>query len=67
MKVLYTTGEQFYVNFVNAVQNNKISDFTKVYRNIDVLIIDDIQFFAGKEKHRIISSILSMHSVTQVN
>jgi len=50
VKVLYTTGEQFYVNFVNAVQNNRISDFTKVYRNIDVLIIDDIQFLAGKEK-----------------
>ncbi len=50
IRVLYTNGEQFYVNFVNAIQNNKISDFAKVYRNVDVLIIDDIQFFAGKEK-----------------
>lgn len=50
MRVLYTTGEQFYVNFVNAVQTNKISDFTKVYRHVDVLIIDDIQFLAGKER-----------------
>jgi chromosomal replication initiator protein len=50
MKVLYTNGEQFYVNFVNAIQSNKISDFARVYRNVDVLIIDDIQFFAGKEK-----------------
>lgn len=50
MRILYTTGEQFYVNFVNAVQNNKISEFTRIYRNVDVLIIDDIQFFVGKEK-----------------
>jgi chromosomal replication initiator protein len=50
MRILYTSGEQYYVNFVNAIQTNKISEFTKVYRNVDVLIIDDIQFFAGKEK-----------------
>lgn len=50
LKVLYTNGDQFYVNFANAAQNNKISEFTKIYRNLDVLIIDDIQFFAGKEK-----------------
>lgn len=50
LKVLYTNGDQFYVNFANAAQNNKISEFTKIYRNLDVLIIDDIQFLAGKEK-----------------
>jgi len=50
LKVLYTNGDQFYVNFANAAQNNKINDFTKIYRNLDVLIIDDIQFLAGKEK-----------------
>lgn len=50
LKVLYTNGDQFYVNFANAAQNNKINDFTKMYRTLDVLIIDDIQFFAGKEK-----------------
>jgi chromosomal replication initiator protein len=50
LRVLYTNGDQFYVNFANAAQNNKISDFAKVYRNVDVLIIDDIQFFAGKDR-----------------
>lgn len=50
LKVLYTNGDQFYVNYANAAQNNKISEFTKIYRNLDVLIIDDIQFLARKEK-----------------
>ncbi len=50
LKVLCTNGDQFYVNYANAAQNNKISEFTKIYRNLDVLIIDDIQFLAGKEK-----------------
>ncbi|ABL64078.1 chromosomal replication initiator protein DnaA [Chlorobium phaeobacteroides] len=49
-KVLYVSSEKFAVDFVNAIQNGKIQEFSSFYRNIDVLIIDDIQFFAGKEK-----------------
>ncbi len=49
-RVLYTTSERFTMEFVNAIQNNKTSEFIQFYRNIDVLIVDDIQFFGGKEK-----------------
>lgn len=49
-KVLYVSSEKFAIDFVNAIQNGKIQEFSSFYRNIDVLIIDDIQFFAGKEK-----------------
>jgi chromosomal replication initiator protein len=48
--VLYVSSEKFAIDFVNAIQNGKIQEFSAFYRNIDVLIIDDIQFFAGKEK-----------------
>lgn len=49
-RVLYTTSERFTMEFVNAIQNNKSNEFINFYRSIDVLIVDDIQFFAGKEK-----------------
>lgn len=49
-RVLYTTSERFTMEFVNAIQNNKTNEFISFYRSIDVLIVDDIQFFAGKEK-----------------
>ncbi len=50
MKVRYTNSEKFTQDFVDAVRINKASEFTNSYRNVDVLIIDDIQFLAGKEK-----------------
>jgi chromosomal replication initiator protein len=49
-RVLYTTSERFTMEFVNAIQNNKSNEFINYYRGIDVLIVDDIQFFGGKEK-----------------
>ncbi len=49
-KVFYTTSDEFTSEFVNAIQNNKLSEFINYYRSVDVLIVDDIQFFAGKEK-----------------
>jgi len=49
-KVLYVSSEKFAIDFVNAIQNGKIQEFSSFYRTIDVLIIDDIQFFSGKEK-----------------
>lgn len=48
--VLYVSSEKFTYDFVNAIQNNRKQDFSGFYRNIDLLIIDDIQFFADKEK-----------------
>lgn len=48
--VLYISSEGFTNEFVQAIRNNRASEFTMFYRQIDVLIVDDIQFFSGKEK-----------------
>lgn len=49
-KVIYLSTDSFTVEFVEAIQSNKVNEFQNFYRNIDVLIIDDIQFLTGKEK-----------------
>lgn len=49
-KVKYVSSEKFTSELVSALHNGKIEDFKESYRQIDVLIIDDIQFLAGKEK-----------------
>lgn len=49
-QVLYLTSEAFTNCFVHAIQNNTLAEFTHSFRQIDVLIVDDIQFFGGKEK-----------------
>lgn len=49
-KVLYITTEQFVQEFVDALKFRKTADFSAHYRTADVLIVDDIQFIAGKEK-----------------
>ncbi len=49
-KVIYLSSDSFTVEFVEAIQSNKVNDFSSFYRNMDVLIIDDIQFLMGKEK-----------------
>lgn len=48
--VLYLSTEQFTQQFIDAVKNNNHNDFVHFYQMIDVLILDDIQFLAGKEK-----------------
>ncbi len=48
--VLYVTSEKFTNQLVNAIKDNKSELFRNKYRNIDVLLIDDIQFIAGKER-----------------
>lgn len=48
--IVYITSETFGNDLVAAIQKNQISDFHEKYRNADVLLIDDIQFFAGKER-----------------
>ena len=50
VKVLYITSEKFTNELINAIQNNTTEEFRKKYRNIDLLLIDDIQFFIGKER-----------------
>ena len=49
-KVVYLHSEKFVQNMVTALRNNQIEEFKKFYRNLDVLLLDDIQFFAGKER-----------------
>jgi chromosomal replication initiator protein len=49
-RVFYLTSEKFTVEYINAVQTNKVSLFKDKYRKYDVLIMDDIQFLSGKEK-----------------
>jgi len=49
-RVIYVSSEKFTVEFVDAIQSDRIADFSNFYRSMDVLIVDDIQFFSGKEK-----------------
>lgn len=48
--VLYVSSEKFTHQFIDSVKNNSTNDFIHFYQMIDVLIIDDVQFFSGKEK-----------------
>ncbi|MFW0861501.1 MAG: chromosomal replication initiator protein DnaA [Dethiobacter sp.] len=49
-RVLYISSEKFTNEFINSIRDNKTVNFRNKYRNIDVLLIDDIQFLAGKEQ-----------------
>ena len=49
-KVLYVTSEKFTNDFINCIKDNKNEEFRNKYRNMDVLLIDDIQFIAGKKQ-----------------
>ncbi len=50
VRVLYSTSENFANNFIDAIKNNNMNSFVNHYRNIDVLLVDDIQFFQNKGK-----------------
>ncbi|MFH1979151.1 MAG: chromosomal replication initiator protein DnaA [Patescibacteria group bacterium] len=52
IKAKYTTSEKFSNDLVQSIQNNKTFDFKNNYKRYDVLIMDDVQFFAGKTKTR---------------
>ena len=49
-KIIYLHSERFVADMVKAIQLNAINDFKRFYRSVDALLIDDIQFFAGKER-----------------
>lgn len=51
-RVLYITAQQFKVQYMDATRNNRVVDFQSFYQSIDVLIVDDIQEFAGKGLER---------------
>ena len=48
-KVIYTTCENFTNEYISCIKNKDIESFRKTYRNVDILMIDDIQFLIGKE------------------
>lgn len=49
-KVLYLHSERFVADMVKALQTNAMNEFKRYYRSVDALLIDDIQFFAGKDR-----------------
>lgn len=49
-RVVYVTSEVFTLEFVEAIQTDKVNEFSNFYRSMDILIVDDIQFFEGKDK-----------------
>lgn len=49
-RVLYVSSEKFTIEFINSIQKNKTTEFSNSYRNVDLLLVDDIQFFINKER-----------------
>lgn len=49
-RIVYLHSERFVGDMVKALQHNTINEFKRIYRSVDALLIDDIQFFAGKER-----------------
>jgi len=49
-KVYYTSSETFTSHFINAIQQNRVADFSSYYRSCDILLLDDIHFFSNKGK-----------------
>jgi chromosomal replication initiator protein len=49
-RVVYVSSEKFTIEFVEAIQSDRVNEFSAFYRSVDLLIVDDIQFFSGKEK-----------------
>ena len=50
LTAVYLHSERFVADMVKALQHNKINEFKRYYRSVDALLIDDIQFFSGKER-----------------
>ncbi len=48
-KILYCTSEKFTNNYIQAVKSGKAKEFKNLYRNVDLLLVDDIQFMGGKD------------------
>jgi chromosomal replication initiator protein len=49
-RVRYVSSEKFTIEFINSIQNNRTNQFSQIYRSVDLLLVDDIQFFMSKER-----------------
>ncbi len=49
-RVVYVTSEKFTLDFISSIQKNRTTAFSRYYRNVDMLLVDDIQFFQNKEQ-----------------
>lgn len=49
-RIRYVSSEKFTIEFINSIQNNRTTEFSQIYRNVDLLVVDDIQFFMSKER-----------------
>ena len=50
MRIVYLTSEKFMLDFISSIQKNRSTDFINNYRNVDMLLLDDAQFFQSKEQ-----------------
>ena len=50
LKIIYVTSEKFMLDFIYSIQNNRSTQFAQSYRKVDVLLVDDVQFFQTKEQ-----------------
>ena len=53
LNVVYATSEKFTNDFINSITNNTTQEFVNFYRNVDLLLLDDIQFLSGKESTQV--------------
>ena len=49
-RIRYVSSEKFTIEFINSIQNNRAAEFSQIYRTVDLLLVDDIQFFMSKER-----------------
>jgi chromosomal replication initiator protein len=49
-RIRYVSSEKFTIDFINAIQNNRTSEFSQIYRTVDLLLVDDIHFLLSKER-----------------
>lgn len=49
-RIRYVSSEKFTIEFINSIQNNRTTEFSQIYRSVDLLLVDDIQFFMSKER-----------------